>query len=104
LRRKFAHGRVDFVLDDILQVEVDGQVHLIAVARGAFLAAVKHDLLAGAVMLDVTIAILAMQIFFHGRFHALDAAVLEIGETDHVAKHRAVRINPGGVPLEINAA
>ena len=34
----------------------------------------------------------------------LDADVLEVHETDHVTEHRAVRINPDGILLEIDAA
>ena len=104
LRRVFAHRRVDLVLDDVLQIQVDREVDLVAVTRRAFLPAIKHDLLAGAVVLDVAITILAVQIFFHRRFHALDALVIEIGEPDDVTKHRAVRINARRIALEINAA
>ena len=104
LRRVFAHGRVDFVLDDVLQIQIDGEVDLVTVARRPFLPAIKHHLLPGAVMLDEAVTILAVEIFFHGRFDSLDPAMLEIGEADDVAKHRAVRINPGRIALEINAA
>src|SRR6266568_7196714 len=79
-------------------------MHLIAVARRAFLAAIKYELLAGAIVLNVTIAVLAAQIFIERAFHALDAAMLEVSETDHVTKHDAVGINTGRVLFEINAA
>ena len=104
LRRVFAHGRVDFVFDDVLQIKIDGEMNLIAVARSAFLAAIKHDLLTGAIVFDVTVAVLPVQIVFHGSFHALNATVIEVGEPDNVREHRAVRINAGGIALKINAA
>ncbi len=79
-------------------------MNLVTVARRPLLAAIEHHLLTGPVVLDVAIAILAVQIFLHGRFHALNSVMFEIGESDDVAKHRAVRINARGVVLEINAA
>ena len=84
--------------------KIDGQMHLVTVARRAFLPAIRHDLLAGAVVLDETVTVLSVEIFFHRRFHALDAAMIEIREPDHVAKHRAVGIDARGVVLEVNAA
>src|SRR5262245_23648197 len=65
LWRIFLHRRVDFVLDDALQPEIDSQVHLVTVTRRALLPAVRHVLLAGAVVLDETVAVLFVQIFFH---------------------------------------
>src|SRR5262249_40433651 len=43
-----------------------------------------------------------MKVFFHRRFDALDTMMVEIGESKHVAKHRAVWVNAGGVMLEID--
>ena len=80
------------------------QMHLVTVARRAFLPAIKHDLLPGAIVLDVTITILPVQIFIHRRFHSLNSLVIEIGEPDDVTKHRPVRIKPRGIVLEINPA
>ena len=100
----FTHGSVDFVFNDILQVKIDSQVDLIAVARGALLSPIEHDFLAGAIMLDVTVAVLPVQIFFHRRFHALDAVMFEIGESDHMTEHGTIWINPRGVVFQIDAA
>src|SRR5262249_16756497 len=99
-----AHGCVELVLDNVLQVEIDGQMNLIAVTRRTFLSTIKDDFLTGPVMLDIAITVLAPQIFVERTFHALNAAMLEVGETDDVTKHDAVRINAGRVVLEINAA
>ena len=41
------------------------QMHLITVPRRSFLPAIKHHLLPGAVVFDVTVTILAVEIFFH---------------------------------------
>ena len=100
---KLAHGRVDLVLHDVLQVEIDRQVNLVTVTGGAFRPAIEHDLAAGPVVLDVTIAILAAQVLVHGGFHSLDSSMFKIGEPDDVAKHRSVRINPHGIRTEIDA-
>ena len=104
LRRILAHGGVQFIFNNILQIKVDGQMHLITISRRALLAAIKHQLLAGAVMLDVAIAVLTAQVIVERTFHSLNAAMLEIGETDDMAQHHAVRINSGRVLFEINAA
>src|SRR5437660_621410 len=77
---------------------------LIAIAWRSLLAAIKHDLLARSIVLDVTVTVLSVQVFVERTFHALDALVLEIGESDDVTKHDAVRINSSRVSLEINAA
>ena len=79
-------------------------MNLITVARRAFLSAIENDFLAGAIVFDVTITVLPAQVFVERTFHALNAVALEVRETDHVTQHQAVRINPGRVPLEINAA
>ena len=97
------HRSVDFVLDDVLQTKIDGQMDLVAVARSALLSAVRYDLLARPVMFDETIAVLPVKVFIHRGFHALDAVMIEVGKSNHMAKHGAIRINPRGVMLEINS-
>ena len=77
-------------------------MNLIAVARRAFLPSVEDDLLTGTIVFDVAIAILPMKIFLHRRFHALNAAMFEIRESDDVTKHGAIRIDARGVMFEIN--
>ena len=77
---------------------------LVTVTRRAFLPTIKDEFLAGAIVFDETETILPVQIFVHGGFHALDSFVVEIGETDNMAKHRAIGIKPRDVVLEINAA
>ena len=104
LRLILAHGGVDLVLDNVLQIKIDSQPDVVAVAGRALLPAIKHDLLAGPITLGVTIAVLAVQIFFHRRLDALNSSMIEIGESDHVTKHRAVGIKTGRVALEIDAA
>ena len=76
---------------------------LVAVVWRAFLAAVEDDFLPSSVVLDVAVAILTVQVIFHRAFHALDSAMIEIGEADNMTQHRAIRINTAGVALEINA-
>src|SRR5437870_7034147 len=76
---------------------------LIAVARGTLLSAVRDDLLAGPVVFDETIAVLAVKIFLHRDFHALDTMVIEVGKPDHMAKHRSIWVHARGVMLEINS-
>src|SRR5262245_51611642 len=79
-------------------------MHLVTVPRLALLPAIRHDLLACAVMLDETEPILSMEVFFHRRFNALDTVMIEICKPNHVAKHRAVGVNARGVVLEIDSA
>ena len=52
----------------------------------------------------ITITVLSVKIFLHGRFHSLNAAMVEVRESDHVTKHRAIRVDAGGIALEVNAA
>src|SRR5207247_5104046 len=94
---------VQFVFDDVLQIQVDGEMHLIAITLRPLLAAVEHKLLAGPVMLDVAIAVLAAQIIVKRTFHALNAMMLEVGETDDVTEHYAVGVNTGWSLVGINA-
>src|SRR5436190_7089282 len=86
-----------------LQSKVHSQMYLVAVPRRALLPAIGHDLLAGSVVLDETVAVLAVEVFFHRGFGALDAVVIEIGKPDYVAKHRAVGVDACGVVLEVNS-
>ena len=86
-RSVFPHGGVDFIFDDVLQVEIDSEVDLITVLGRALLSTIKNDLLAGPIMLDVTVPVLSMEIFLHRSFHALNAVMVEIGESDDVTKH-----------------
>ena len=76
---------------------------LAAIARRAFLASVRHDLLAGAIVLDEAITVLSMKVFLHRRFHALNAMMFEIGKSDYVAEHGPIRIDAAGVVFEINS-
>src|SRR5207302_1929438 len=92
------------VPDSVFAKNVGIEAELVLVARRALLAAIKHQLLAGAVMLDVAIAVLTMQILVERTFHSLNAVVLKISEPDDVAQHHAVGINAGRVLFEINAA
>jgi hypothetical protein len=62
-------------------------VDLITVAWSPLLTAVKDHFLTRPIMLDVTVAILAMEIFLHGSFHTLNAMMLEIRESDDMAQH-----------------
>src|SRR6266508_5976444 len=78
-------------------------MNLITVARGALLPSLRHDFLAGAVMFDEAKTILSMKVFFHRRFNSLDTAMVEVGESNDVAKHRAIWVNPSGIVLEINS-
>ncbi len=85
------------------KTKIDSQMDLTAVARRAFLSAIRHDLLPGAIVFDEAITILPMKVFLHRRFHALDATMFEIGKSDDVAKHRAVWVNASGIVFEINS-
>ena len=97
------HRSVDFVLNNVLQSKIDSKMDLVAVARGALLSPVGHDLLAGAVVLDETITVLPMKIFLHRSFHTLNPVMFEVGESDDVAKHGAIWVNPRGIMFEINS-
>ena len=77
---------------------------LVAIPWRAFLASIWNDLLADTIALGVAISVLPMKIFFHRSFHALNAMMFEICESDDVTKHGAIRINTRGVMLEINPA
>src|SRR5260370_1380142 len=77
---------------------------LVAIARRPFLTSIRNDLLADAIALGVAISILPMKIFLHRSFHALNAMMFEICESDDVTKHGAIRINTRSVMLEINPA
>ena len=77
---------------------------LVAIARRPFLTSIRNDLLADAIALGVAISVLPMKVFLHRSFHALNAMMFEICETDDVTKHGAIRINTCGVMLEINPA
>src|SRR5438045_9562673 len=77
---------------------------LVAIARRPFLTSIRNDFLADAIALGVAIAVLPMKVFLHRSFHALNAMMFEICETDDVTKHGAIRINTCGVMLEINPA
>src|SRR5438552_9598686 len=78
-------------------------MNLIAVARRPFLPTIRHDFLASAVVFDEAKTILPVKIFLHGSFHSLDTAMVEVGESNDMAKHRAVWVNASGVVLEINS-
>ncbi len=104
LWRIFLHRGIDFLFYDALQTKIDGQMHLVTVPRRALLATIRNDFLAGAVMLDETISILSVQVFFHRGFHPLHAVVIEVGKANHVAKHRSIRIEAGCVLVEIDSA
>ena len=73
-------------------------------ARRTFLTSVRHDLLTCAIVLDDAVTIPSMKVFLHRCFHALNAMMIEIGETDDVTEHYAVGINAGCVLFEIDAA
>src|SRR4029077_840531 len=104
LRRILLHRGVDFVLDDVLQTKVDGQVDLIAVAWSPLLSAIRYDLLASPVVFDETIAVLAVKIFLHRGFNALDTVMIKIGKPNNVTEHGAIWVNSRGIMLEINSA
>src|SRR6266508_451474 len=75
---------------------------LVAVARRALLASLRHDLLTGPSMFDEAITVLPMEVFLHRRFHAWNNVMCEVGESDDMAKHGAIRVDARGVVLEIN--
>src|SRR5438093_12096491 len=79
-------------------------MELVAVARRPLLSAVRHDFLASAVVFDETIAVLPVKILLHRGFHPFDAAVIKVGKSNNVTKHRAIRVDARGVMLEINSA
>src|SRR6184192_2233355 len=79
-------------------------MHLIAVARRSLLSAIRDDLLSGTVVFDEAKTILPTKIFFHRRFHSLDTAMVEVGESNDMAKHRAVWVDTSGIMLEIDSA
>src|SRR5438128_10993317 len=76
---------------------------LIAVARRAFLASKRNNLLPGTVAFDIAITVLPAQIFIHRSFHALNTVMLKIRESDDVTKHGPVRVDATGVVFEINS-
>src|SRR4029077_8132489 len=76
---------------------------LIAVALRALLSAIRDDLLSSAIVFDEAKTVLPMKIFLHRRFHSLDTTMVEVGESNDMAKHRAIRVNPSGVVLEIDS-
>src|SRR5258708_7307182 len=63
----------------------------------------SYDLLSGAIVFDEAKTVLPMKIFLHRRFHSLDTTMVEVGESNDMAKHRAIRVNPSGVVLEIDS-
>src|SRR5882762_10497991 len=77
---------------------------LIAVALRALLSAIRDDLLSGAIVFDEAKTVLPMKIFLHRRFHSLDTTMVEVGESNDMAKHRPVWVNASGVVLEVNSA
>src|SRR6266481_1586194 len=77
---------------------------LIAVALRALLSAIRDDLLSGAIVFDEAKTVLPMKIFLHRRFHSLDTTMVEVGESNDMAKHGAVWVDASGVMLEINSA
>src|ERR1700747_3381801 len=77
---------------------------LVAVALRTLLSAIRDDLLSSAVVFDEAKTVLPTKIILHRRFHSLDTTMVEVGESNDMAKHRAIRINPSGVVLEINSA
>src|SRR5437870_12974157 len=103
LRSVLLHRGVDFVLHNVLQTKIDSKMDLVAVARRTLLSSIRHDLLANAVVLDEAITVLSMKVFFHRSFHALNTVMFEVGESDDVTKHRAIRVNTRGVMLEMNS-
>src|SRR5262245_4435580 len=79
-------------------------MHLVTVPRVALLPAIRHDLLARAIVLDETEAVLSVQVFLHRCFNALDTVMIEICKSNYVAKHRAVGVDARGVVLEVDSA
>jgi hypothetical protein len=53
---------------------------------------------------DETITVLPVKILLHRGFHALDTAVVKVGKSNHVTKHRTIWVDARGVMLEINSA
>ena len=94
---------VDFILDDVLQPKIDGQMDLVTVARSALLPSVRHDLLPGPIVLDKTIAVLSVKVLLHRGFHTLDAVMIKIGKSDDMTKHGSIWVYARGVVLEINS-
>src|SRR5947207_15815030 len=79
-------------------------MHLVTVTWRALLPPIGHDLLAAAVVLDETVAILHVEVFFHRGFNALDAAVIKIRKPNDVAKHSADRLDARVLVHEIDSA
>src|SRR5438874_9240117 len=78
-------------------------MNLIAVARRSLLPTIRHDFLASAVVFDEAKTILPMKIFLHRSFHSLDTTMVEVGESNDMAKHRAVWVDTSGIMLEIRS-
>ena len=104
LRGILLHRGIDFVLDDVLQTQIDSQMDLITIARSALLSPVRNNFLSGAIVFDETIAVLPMKILLHGRFDALDAIMIEVSESNDVAKHQAIWVDARRIVLEVNTA
>src|SRR4029077_353348 len=104
LRRIFLHRRIDLVLNNVLQTKINSQMNLIAVARRSLLSTIRHDFLASAVVFDESKTILPMKIFLHRSFHSLDTTMVEVGESNDMAKHRGAWVNASGIMLEIDSA
>src|SRR6516165_9643602 len=77
---------------------------LVAVARSALLATVRHDLPSSSIVLDETIAVLSVKVLLHRGFHALNAVMIKVGKSDDMTKHGSIRVDALGVVLEINSA
>src|SRR5438128_476001 len=58
---------------------------------------------AGTIVFDEAITVLSMKIFLHRRFHALNTVMFEVGESDDMAKHGAIRVDARGIVFEINS-
>src|SRR5262245_64352555 len=99
LRRIFLRRGVDLVLNNVLQTKVDSQMNLIAVARRAYLTAIRHDFLSGAILFDEEKTILPVKVFLHRSFNSLDTTMVEVSESNDMGKHRAVWVNASGVVL-----
>src|SRR5207247_9911303 len=103
-RRRFLHRRVDLVLNNVLQTKINSQMNLIAVAWRSLLPTIRHDFLASAVVFDEAKTILPMKIFLHRSFHSLDTTMVEVCESNDMAKHRAVWVNTSDVMPETDSA
>src|SRR6266480_4669044 len=77
---------------------------LVAVPRRPLLSPIRYDFLASSVVFDETIAILPVKILLHRGFHPLDTAVIKVGKSNDVTKHRTIWVDARGIVLEINSA